>query len=195
MVSIQLIKDLLIQDESEFIGKDSNVEKGTGWVDSRNHHMFIIVRFMINQPHQPSSCDHSGFIHLVQKSKKSSHTVWCFGVWGYPDNIKTPDTHWINLASNEWLIRPRLESSHSTSCWNLKSANPHNHPEFFSSTTQQKSSSFLFKNSLDLNVFQMSYSTRLMVVCYKSLGIVKKVFVIFENRLTFCLDLVSRMQS
>ena len=30
MVSIQRIKDFLIQDESEFIGKDTNVNKGTG---------------------------------------------------------------------------------------------------------------------------------------------------------------------
>ena len=30
MVSIQRIKDFLIQDESEFIGKDTNVDKGTG---------------------------------------------------------------------------------------------------------------------------------------------------------------------
>ena len=30
MVSIQRITDFLIQEESEFIGKDTNVEKGTG---------------------------------------------------------------------------------------------------------------------------------------------------------------------
>ena len=30
MVSIQRITDFLVQEESEFIGKDTNVEKGTG---------------------------------------------------------------------------------------------------------------------------------------------------------------------
>ena len=50
MVSIQRIKDFLIQDESEFIGKDTNVDKGTGWVESRDRHMFVEVKFMKNQP-------------------------------------------------------------------------------------------------------------------------------------------------